>query len=412
MSKFRQVEKSRVLVIDDDPEIASLIQEGAEGCGYTVKCVNEFDDISSACMSFKPDIIFLDLRLKSHDGIEVIHSLSSANSNAAIFIVSGMDDSTLKAAAKVGKVNNLNIKGTISKPFLVKDIEKSLLNSDETSSRFSSSIWNEIMNSKGEFVTYYRPKMAIGTSGGATMAAVESVICWISHHGRVIYPDGFMPAIIKSKNMRLFSQTAFDKIMTDYKYWLDRSLEFDLSINLDQAMFKDIHLPDFLTKTVLEHGIPFSQVTFEMPFEIASSRSDVLLDVLTRIRIIGFGLTTLIESVDENTLTDLFSLPISEVKFSGNLLKGLHNDMNKEFEVLSMMSTAKKRGLKTCAVGIETSSLFYFAYDCGCSYGQGKYFSKLLEPRQVEDFAYGRAEHLNSSATFETAEETIKQDVS
>jgi EAL domain-containing protein (putative c-di-GMP-specific phosphodiesterase class I) len=407
MSEFQRVDKSRVLVIDDDRDIASLIKEGAEGCGYTVECVNEFEHILSTCMGFNPDIIFLDLKLKSQDGVEVIRELSRVNSNAVIFIVSGMDNSTLKAAAKVGKTYNLNIRGTISKPFLIADIERSLSNSDELDSRFSSSIWDEVMDAKGEFVTYYRPKMAIGTSAGASIVGVESVVFWVAHHGRVIYSDEFMAAIIKSNHMRRFTQTALDRIMTDFKYWLDRALGFDLSINLDQAMFSDIHLPDFLAKTVLSHRIPFNQVTFEMPFEIASNRSDVLLDVLTRMRIMGFGLTTLIESVDEKTLNDLFNLPFSEVKVAGRLLKGVGSDMDKEFEILSMISIAKKRGLKTCATEIETSSSFYFAFDCGCSYGQGQYFSGLLEPKQVEDFAYGRVGHINSSANFETAEDTI-----
>lgn len=399
MNEILQPQKSKVLVIDDDPGITSLIQEGAESRGYTVVCVNDFDQILPTCMKFKPDIVFLDLRLRSHDGIEVLHSLSNTNSNAAIYIVSGMDKATLKAAGNVGKANNLNIKGTISKPFLIEDIEKILLDRDGPESSFSSSIWNEAMNSRGEFVTYYRPKMAIETSAGSAIAALESVVCWVSQQGKVLYPYDFMPLVLNSGHLRLFSQTAFEKIMTDFKYWIDRDLEFDLSVNLDQAMFSDIQLPDTLASIVMEWGIPYNRITFGIPHEIASAQTDVLLDILTRIRIKGFGLTTRIASVDENTLAELFNLPVSEIKVAGSLLKGIHDDMDKEFDIHSMILTAKKRGFKTCVAGIETAALFNFAYECGCTYGQGQYFSGLLQARQIEGFAYGRSSFIDSPSS-------------
>lgn len=406
MNDLPKIENSRVLVIDDDPGITALIREGAECCGYIVVCVNEFEQISQTCLSFKPDIIFLDLHLESHDGIEVLHSLAQANSRAGIYIVSGMDSATLKAAEKVGKKINLNILGVISKPFLIDDIEHTLIGNSSSDSSFSSSVWNEIMDSKGEFVTYYRPKMAIETSAGSTMAAVESVICWVGEHGELLYPDNFMPSIRHSGQLRLFSQTAFEKIMADFKHWLDRDLEFDLSINLDQAMFRDIQLPDIMAKTVMEWGIPFKRITFGIPGEIASTQSDVLLDILTRIRIKGFGLSTRVDSVDENTLAQLFNIPINEIKIAGSLLKGLQGDMDKEFGIHSMVSTAKKRGLKTCAAGIETASLFNSMYECGCSYGQGQYFSGLLKPKQVEDFAYGSKQFTDTPAPVLTTETT------
>ncbi len=95
-------------------------------------------------------------------------------------------------------------------------------------------------------------------------------------------------------------------------------------------------------------------------------------------------------------------IPYNDIATYGKVLKGLTKDIvflqNKvEYDAITFSRPAYTR----------FTSSFYFAFDCGCSYGRGLYFSGLLEPKQVEDFAYGRVGHINSSANFETAEDTI-----
>ena len=65
MERSRQ---SRILVVDDEPDITLVIKSGLEGSGYLV---DVFNDPAQALSSFKPnyyDMLVLDIRMPMMTG--------------------------------------------------------------------------------------------------------------------------------------------------------------------------------------------------------------------------------------------------------------------------------------------------------------------------------------------------------
>ncbi|WP_207535661.1 response regulator [Desertivirga arenae] len=83
----------KILALDDDPDILEIysITLGAEG--YEVKTLLSPDNLAGAIVSFSPDLLLLDIKIGSFNGLEMCKVLkqSSITADIPIVIVSGLD---------------------------------------------------------------------------------------------------------------------------------------------------------------------------------------------------------------------------------------------------------------------------------------------------------------------------------
>ncbi|NLI16752.1 MAG: response regulator transcription factor [candidate division Zixibacteria bacterium] len=67
--------KSKILVIDDEPEITEIIQAFLVNAGYMVKVENSSPAGLETAKTFRPDLILLDIMMPVMDGYEVCAKL-------------------------------------------------------------------------------------------------------------------------------------------------------------------------------------------------------------------------------------------------------------------------------------------------------------------------------------------------
>ncbi|GHO59054.1 response regulator [Ktedonobacter robiniae] len=75
--------KSRVLVIDDDPDIVEVIQLLLEDAGYLVSNINQLPEnanLAQICLQAQPDFIILDMLLSGQDGRHLARHLKENQS--------------------------------------------------------------------------------------------------------------------------------------------------------------------------------------------------------------------------------------------------------------------------------------------------------------------------------------------
>jgi DNA-binding response OmpR family regulator/anti-sigma regulatory factor (Ser/Thr protein kinase) len=77
----------RILVVEDEPDIAELIRYHLEGDGYQVTIARRGEEALTKAYQEKPDLITLDIRLPDIDGFEVLQRLKSDEETAAIPVV-------------------------------------------------------------------------------------------------------------------------------------------------------------------------------------------------------------------------------------------------------------------------------------------------------------------------------------
>lgn len=79
----------RVLLIEDDAEITSLVVRDLHGAGYTVDAVDHGEAGLHAALDTSYTVIVVDLRLPDRDGLDVVRELRSRGVQSPVLILTG-----------------------------------------------------------------------------------------------------------------------------------------------------------------------------------------------------------------------------------------------------------------------------------------------------------------------------------
>ena len=82
---------TRVLVVDDDPKILSLLRRGLSFAGYAVDAAADGEAALAAARDRPPDIVVLDVMLPGVDGLEVCRRLRLGDASLPILMLTAKD---------------------------------------------------------------------------------------------------------------------------------------------------------------------------------------------------------------------------------------------------------------------------------------------------------------------------------
>ena len=77
----------RVLIIDDDPDIRTLMDALMKKQGYQVETASRGEEVFDRIESFEPDVILLDVLLSGADGREICKQIKSNEDTRHIQVI-------------------------------------------------------------------------------------------------------------------------------------------------------------------------------------------------------------------------------------------------------------------------------------------------------------------------------------
>ncbi len=108
----------KVLLIDDEVDALNFLSEYLTRLGLQVETVsNSAHAVEKAC-AFKPDAVFLDIRMAPVDGMAVLAELRERKLTARIIMLTAESSPKL-----LEKSLQLGARGFLVKPFRLKDLE-------------------------------------------------------------------------------------------------------------------------------------------------------------------------------------------------------------------------------------------------------------------------------------------------
>jgi two-component system, response regulator PdtaR len=109
---------AQILVVEDDPSIAAVLEEILTGKDYTVRVANNPEQAIAAVGALLPELVLMDINLSSDiDGIETARRLRNDHEDLPVcFITAFSDDETVNRAEEVGPMAYL------VKPFEMADV--------------------------------------------------------------------------------------------------------------------------------------------------------------------------------------------------------------------------------------------------------------------------------------------------
>lgn len=129
----------KILVVDDESSIVTLLQYNLEKAGFIVETASDGQEGFHAVLEKKPDLILLDLMLPKMDGMEVCKALRLQKINTPIIMLTAKDDEFDKVLGL-----ELGADDYMTKPFSPREVTarvKAVLRRSSSSS--------EEMNQKG-----------------------------------------------------------------------------------------------------------------------------------------------------------------------------------------------------------------------------------------------------------------------
>ena len=111
--------KSKILVVDDEPDAVELVEFNLRGAGFDVITAGNGDEALKKARTFAPDLILLDLMLPEVDGLEVCKILRRDPATAALPIIM-----LTAKAAELDRVLGLELGADdyITKPFSPREL--------------------------------------------------------------------------------------------------------------------------------------------------------------------------------------------------------------------------------------------------------------------------------------------------
>jgi DNA-binding response OmpR family regulator len=103
---------NKILVVDDDPDILTLVQTILTMHNFSVEAILKWECIDNSLNNFKPDLILLDVSLSGADGRDICKRIKQAKETEHLPVI------LFSANARMGNdIENCHAQDFIAKPF-------------------------------------------------------------------------------------------------------------------------------------------------------------------------------------------------------------------------------------------------------------------------------------------------------
>jgi sensor c-di-GMP phosphodiesterase-like protein len=365
--------------VDDEQDIRDIFSEVGKQNGFTVDTASSITEFKKSYFQFKPDIMILDLYLVEGDGIEIMRILSENYYQGALILISGYDEKVLSSAQFLGSEHGLKVIASLQKPVKLQQLTE-LLKQNKIDNLYINREYIEFALNNEKFVLHYQPKISLKTG---TVTGVEALIRLVDAQGKVIFPLQFLPLIEETGLIIEVTDWVINRAILDLADFFSHGYEITMSINLSLKNLTDIHLPDKIEEKVLKNNLQQKNVIFEITETAAMSQPKILIDILTRLRIKGFGLSIDDFGTGYSSLVELYRMPFSELKIDKSFVISLTRDHESNVIAKAIIELAHHLEMITVAEGVEDEAAMEILKKYNCDVIQGYLISKPLPKEQL-----------------------------
>lgn len=374
---------NRILIVDDEPDIAQFIGEVAQDMGFEVKITCEPNVFRKAVKEFNPSVILLDLQMPEQDGIEILRWLAGERSDAAIMIASGMDTRVLTTAEQLGKSLGLKVVECLAKPVSVDQLEVALARLKASERHLTADELGKAIEA-GQLVVHYQPQAVLKGPGRWIIESAEALVRWRHEEFGLIYPQDFLQLAEDNDLIKELTDFVFRAAMEQARVWFANGLYMEVSLNLSAQFLTDLEFPDRLLTLVRENNLDPAMITLELTEIAAMTEPEVAMDILARLRVKQVNLCIDDFGTGFSSLTQLYRMPFSELKIDNSFIADMQTSEDAEAMVEGLIYLAHKLKLKACAEGVESERALEMLENMHCDRVQGHLIGQAMAPKELE----------------------------
>lgn len=386
---------SRLLVVEDDPDVAMVLRGVAEKSGYDVTIAADAANFRTALASLQPDMITLDMVMPGGDGVEMIRWLSQIGSRASVILISGVDARTLNAARRLALDHGLNLAGVLEKPVELGDLRQ-ILGAAATADIFPTQADLVAAIENGEMILEYQPKVSLAEPW--KVESVEALVRWHHPEKGIIRLDDFLPAVERHGQMAQLTDCVLETSFKQCAAW-QKEHPLSVAVNLHPSLLSDLEFPDRAAELLRRHQLQGRNLIVEVTESGAMADPTATMEILTRLRLMGFRVSMDDFGTGYSSLLQLHRMPFSEIKIDKSFVLNIEHDREARLIVRAIADLGRNLELATCAEGVETRSALAHIQEANCEMAQGYLFSRSLPANEVLSFLVRGFENVRASDT-------------
>ena len=229
----------------------------------------------------------------------------------------------------------------------------------------------------------YQPIVSLATG---RIAALEAFARWTTSTGTAVSPEVFIPVAEENGLIVELGSQILAMAARDAASW-QQIAPTGLRVNVSVHELRSHNFYDDVMRKLNRAGLDPALLGLEVTESVLATEGEPTRDVLARLR--GTGISVMLDDFGADAGQGRLAHipPVDMLKLDRSFI----SDLDREDEVVEVISTGRAMGLKVCAEGVENAPQHQRAAALGCDYAQGYYFARPIAgdmvPKMLQTWA-------------------------
>ena len=387
------------MIVDDDAFMLKMIGRIVTQLGARqITVCHSAEEALRSLTERAPDILISDLKMPEMDGVAFMRHLAQRRFAGGLILLSGESRQVLDTVEALARAHRLAVLGTLQKPLQPPKLAELIENWEQqvapaavpNQPPLSVEALKQALISD-QIDVFLQPKVALKTK---QIAGFEALARWCHPTHGLISPGQFIDLAEENGLIDGLTRAIVKKALIYARKLHPAGISANIAINFSVDTLAHLDLPDTLLSACKAHSVAPETLTVEVTESRVMQDTAAVLEVLTRLRLMGFGLSIDDFGTGYSSMEKLKTVPFTELKVDRAFVHGATRSASSRAILETAVSLAGKLGLSVVAEGVERPEDWALVAELGADYVQGYYVSKPLPAEKVARWA---AQWLNKS---------------
>jgi diguanylate cyclase (GGDEF)-like protein len=221
---------------------------------------------------------------------------------------------------------------------------------------------------RDELVLHFQPKIDVQTGD---LIGAEALVRWQHPQRGLVFPDQFIPLAEQTGLIKALTRHVLCLALAQARAWSDAGRPTPVSVNLSARNLMDEHLPNVVADLLATYRVAPELLELEVTESALMTEPMRAQDVLKRLSLLGLRISIDDFGVGYTSLSQLKTLPVSELKIDRSFVTSMAQDSSNALIVQSVVDLGHNLGLSIVAEGVETAEVLDELSALGCDIAQG-----------------------------------------
>jgi EAL domain-containing protein (putative c-di-GMP-specific phosphodiesterase class I) len=334
------------------------------------------------------------------DGVEFLRKVSERGAGTAIVIASGLDDSVVRSAEATARSYGLEVLGAIRKPLTARLLLAAVglhrpasAPAPEPAAPTGDDPWVAAL-AEDRVRVRIRPRVELASG---RLGAIEARAHRVEHAAAGGLGGGFGAVDVDAATDPLgptagaVAMSVADGVaragLSAQRQLGDAGELVDVALVLPPGALSDATIVERLAALANAAGVELARVCVALPDARGATPSAAPLDVLTRMRVRGFGLGIDGFGTARATLQELRQLPLTEVKTAADALGRATGSVRGAEAFAATVQSLRDQGLDVVCDGCDSQAEWELALQAGARRAQGAFVGPPLAPQDIASWS-------------------------